>query len=395
MSETHERIAKISDFLEENGPECESLGRLSDEAAEKLRWAGVVRMLQPRDFGGEEVHPVEFFEAVLSIGSQAGSIGWVSSVVGVHPWQMAQVDRSVQEAVWGGDSPQSPLGPDTWIASPYAPMGRLKRVEGGYVCNGRWSFSSGTDHCAWIILGALVTDEDGNVDRSEPVRHIILPRSDYEIVADSWDVMGLKGTGSKDVVIRDAFIPDVRVVDPDTLRDTLAERGRDTPLYRMPFATMFSGAIACGSLAIAAGALRTFTEYAAGRVDSKGSAASSNPHQLVALGEASADIAASRLQLLDDINRIYKLAEKSVDVPASARLEVRRNQVRSVRRVMNAVDQLFVHAGGAALRHDQPFQRFFRDMHAAMNHANNAAELTYEGYGRDLFGLSIPPGIKY
>ncbi|WP_300679604.1 acyl-CoA dehydrogenase family protein [Nocardioides sp.] len=392
MNEVRERIAKIGDFLEENGPACEELGRLTDEAAERLRWSGIVKMLQPREYGGEEAHPVDFFESVMEVGSRSGSIGWVSGVVGVHPWEMAQVDPSVQEQVWGAGAPD---GTDTWIASPYSPLGRLRRVDGGYVCNGRWSFSSGTDHCSWIILGALVTGADGTVDRSEPVRHIILPRSDYEIVADSWEVIGLEGTGSKDVVITDTFIPDVRVIDPDALPDTLAERGRDSALYRMPFAVMFSGVIACGSLAIAQGALRSFVEYAGTRVDSKGSAAASNPHQLVALGEASADIAASRLQFLDDIKRIYDLAAAGAEIPAAARLEVRRNQVRAVRRAMNAVDSLFVHAGGAALRRDQQFQRFFRDMHAAMNHANNAAEITYEGYGRHLFGLSVPPGVRY
>jgi alkylation response protein AidB-like acyl-CoA dehydrogenase len=388
VSEARERIAKISDFLEENGPACAELGRLTDETAEKLRWSGVVRMLQPAEFGGDEAHPVEFFETVLDIGSQAGSIGWVASVVGVHPWELAQAEPSVQEQIWGSN-------PDTWIASPYAPMGRLRPEGDGYVANGRWSFSSGTDHCSWVVLGALITDAEGNVDRTKPVVHIVLPRGDYEIVADSWQVIGLEGTGSKDIVIRDAFVPRERVILPDTLPLTLAERGRDTALYRMPFAIMFSGAIACGSLAIAEGALRRFVDYARARVDSKGSAAASNPHQLVALGEASADIAASRLQFLDDIHRIHQLAEQGAEIPPGARLEVRRNQVRAVRRAMNAIDQLFLHAGGAALRLDQPFQRFFRDMHAAMNHANNAAELTYEGYGRDLFGLPVPPGIRY
>ncbi|MBO0843243.1 MAG: hydroxylase, partial [Nocardioides sp.] len=385
MSETRLRIAEMTDFLQEAGPKSEALGRVTDEAATKLRESGIVRMLQPVEFGGQQVHPVEFFETVLDIGTQAGSVGWVASVVGVHPWEIGQVDLSVQEEIWGED-------PDTWVASPYAPMGRLKPVEGGYVCNGRWSFSSGTDHCSWIVLGAMITDADGNVDRSQGGRHIILPRSDYEIVADSWEVIGLEGTGSKDIVIKDTFIPDVRVFDPDRLVDHLADRGRDVALYRMPFAVMFSGAIACGSLAIAEGALRTFTDYARTRVDAKGTAASSNPHQLAALGEASADIAAGRLQFLNDINEIYKLAEKGADIPASARLEARRNQVRAVRRATTAVDALFQHAGGAALRRDQPFQRFFRDLHAAQNHANNAAEPIYEGYGRNLFGLEIPAG---
>jgi len=388
MTEVRERIAKISDFLVENGAACEALGRLSDEAAEKLRWTGVVRMLQPVEFGGDEVDPVEFFEAVLDIGSRAGSIGWVSSVVGVHPWEMAQVDHSIQEAIWGED-------PDTWIASPYAPMGRLRPDGDGYVANGRWSFSSGTDHCSWIILGAMITDADGNVDRTKAPVHIILPRADYEIVPDSWQVIGLEGTGSKDIVIRDAYIPAERVVVPEDLPAKALELGRTNPLYRMPFAMMFSGAIAAGSLAISLGALRTFEDLARERVDAKGVAAASNPHQLVTLGEASADIEASRLQFLNDINEMHKLAVKGVEISASARLAVRRNQVRSVRRSMNAVDQLFLHAGGGSLRRDQPFQRFFRDMHAAMNHANNSAEPIYEGYGRNLFGLPVPPGIRY
>lgn len=388
MTEVRERIAKIGEFLEDSGPACDALGRLTAEVAEKLRWSGVVRMLQPREFGGEEAHPVEFFEAVLDLGSRAGSIGWVASVVGIHPWEIAQVSPSVQKQIWGEDV-------DTWLASPYAPMGRLRPEGDGYVCNGRWSFSSGTDHCRWVVLGAMFTDAEGNLDRSKAPAHIIVPRSDYEIVADSWQVIGLEGTGSKDVVITDAFLPAERVIDTSALPDTLAERDRDIALYRMPLAMMFSGAIACGSLAIAEGGLRTFIDFARTRVDSKGSAAASNAHQLVALGEAAADIAASRVQFLDDINRMFKLAENRSEIPVAARLEARRNQVRSVRRAMNAIDGLFLHAGGASLRRDQPFQRFFRDMHAAMNHANNAAELTYEGWGRHLFGLEIPPGIRY
>ena len=392
MTEVRERIEKLGDFFEETAAASEQAGKLTDDVVEKLKWVGVVRMLQPKEFGGDEAHPVEFFEAVLDLGSRNGATGWVASVVGVHPWEFAQADLSIQEEIWGED-------PDTWTASPYAPMGRLTKVDGGYIANGRWSFSSGTDHCQWIILGAVIVDEGSaapgaNGGHGTQV-HIVLPRSDYEIVDGSWSVIGLEGTGSKDILIKDTFIPERRIVRPDSLADTLAERGRDNALYRMPFSVMFSGAIACGSLAIAEGALRTFTEYAASRVDSKGSAASSNPHQLVALAEAAADISASRLQFLDDIHQIYRLAEKGADIPAAARLQVRRNQVRAVRRATTAVDQLFVHGGGAALRRDQPFQRFFRDMHAAQNHANNAAELTYEGWGRNLFGLSVPPGVRF
>ncbi|MCD4526589.1 hydroxylase [Nocardioides sp. cx-173] len=386
MTEVLERIEKQGDFLAESGPECERLGRLTDEVADRIRWTGVTRLLQPAEFGGDEVHPVEFFEAVLAVGARSGAAGWVSSVVGVHPWEMAMCDHDLQQAVWGED-------PDTWIASPYAPMGRAKPEGEGWLLSGRWSFSSGTDHCQWIFLGGMLTDADGVVaDPARAVRHFILPRSDYEIVADSWDVIGLEGTGSKDIVIKDAYISPDRLVDPQALPS--AELRRTNPLYRMPFPTMFSGAITAGTLAIAEGALHAFVEHTRERVDARGAAVAGSPHQLAVLGAASSDIAASRLQFLNDINRVYEAGAKDALTPA-LRLEVRRNQVRSVRRAVDAVDELFMHAGGGALRRDLPFQRFWRDLHAAMNHINNAAELTYEGYGLQLFGQPVPAGVRY
>ena len=389
MLDVRERIDKVGDFFEESGAACEQLGRLTDEVADRLRWTGVVRMLQPVEFGGAEVHPVEWFEAVLDIGSRSGAIGWVASVVGVHPWEMAQVDHRVQEAVWGED-------PDTWIASPYAPLGRARPEGDGYVLSGRWPFSSGTDHCQWIFLGGMLTDADGHVaEPGQAQRHFILPRSDYEIVADSWDVIGLEGTGSKDIVVRDAYVPAERVVWLDSLPAKRAELGRTNPLYAMPFPIMFSGAIAAGSLAITLGGLRAFNDFTRDRVDARGLAAVENPHQMAALGEASADIAASRLQFLNDINEVYKLAESGREITAAVRLEVRRNQVRLVRRAVDALDRLFLHAGGGSLRRQAPLQRFWRDAHAAVNHASNVAEPMYEGYAKNLFGLPIPPSIRY
>ncbi len=153
-----------------------------------------MRMLQPRTHGGLEAHPREWAETVMEVASLDGATGWVAGIVGVHPWEMAMADASVQEEVWGDDQ-------DTWIASPYAPMGVLTPADGGYVFNGHWQFSSGTDHCDWIFLGAFVGDADGKPVMPPVNMHVILPRSDYEIVEDSWDVVGLKGTGSKDVIV--------------------------------------------------------------------------------------------------------------------------------------------------------------------------------------------------
>ena len=116
---------------------------------------------------------------------------------------------------------------------------------------------------------------------------------------------------------------------------------------------------------------------------------------MTTLGAAAADIDASRVQFLNDIKRVYDVAAAGAEVTPALRLEVRRNQVRAVRRAVEAVDDLFLHAGGSSLRRDQPFQRFWRDLHAGANHGSNTAEPTYEGYGLHLFGQPIPPGIRY
>ena len=156
MGATNEVLSRVEEAAEvflSTAAESEELGRLSDVSAKQLREAGVIRMLQPKEYGGDEAHPVEFFETVLRIGSLCGSAGWVAGVVGVHPWQLGQWDKRLQEELWGED-------PDTWIASPYAPMGVLRPVDGGYIFNGRWQFSSGTDHCDWIFLGAFMGDAE-------------------------------------------------------------------------------------------------------------------------------------------------------------------------------------------------------------------------------------------
>jgi 3-hydroxy-9,10-secoandrosta-1,3,5(10)-triene-9,17-dione monooxygenase len=196
---------------------AESLGRLPDETAGRMREIGVIRMLQPRDRHGLQTTPGEFFESVMELSALCGASGWVAGIVGVHPWEMAVCDPKVQEEVWGTDY-------DTWIASPYAPMGRARPVDGGWIFSGRWQFSSGTDHCNWIFLGGLVTEADGEIGPAPQQMHFILPRSDYEIVDDSWDVVGLRGTGSKDIIVRDAFVPSYRAVDADAVIDGRASR---------------------------------------------------------------------------------------------------------------------------------------------------------------------------
>lgn len=389
-----ERAEELADFWAAQAEEADALGRLPDATVAKMKEAGVARILHPADLGGLEGSPVDFFNAVLSIGSRSTSAGWVLGVVGVHAFELAQADRRLQEEIWGADGERA----DTWTASPYAPFGRARPVEGGWRFSGRWPFSSGTDHCEWIILGGLITDQDGAVIKDgNPLRHFVLPRADYEILHDSWDVSGLKGTGSKDVMITDAFVPTYRAIDSSALGswDLAREQGRyDSPTYRMPFHTMFNGAIAGATLSAAVGALGAASAYMRSRVTVKGVSTRTDPHHLYVLSEASADIDASVMQYLRGAEEMWDLAQAKQEIPMELRVRARRDQVRSVHRAVAAVEQLVKVAGGNALRGGSDVARFWRDVHMGAAHQANQEDPIYQTFGLSHMGLPLPKDAR-
>jgi len=378
-----ERAAAIAATAEAN----ESLGKLSQEAVSLLRETGVMRLLQPAKYDGAEAHPAEFAEAVMAIAAQDGSTGWVAGIVGVHPWEMAMADPRVQEEVWGTDS-------ETWIASPYAPMGVLRPVDGGYVFSGHWQFSSGTDHCDWIFLGAMIGDADGKPLMPPQMLHMILPRKDYEIVEDSWDVVGLRGTGSKDIVVRDAFVPDYRVIEFNRMLDGAAPRdaGLSNPTYHVPFTTVFPLGITSAVIGICEGALAHHLAYQAGRVQVTGTKIKDDPYVLSAIGEAAAEIHASRVTMLDNVSRIYDKVAAGKEITFAERAVSRRTQVSAAWRAVRAMDEVVARSGGNGLRMDNPIQRFWRDGHMGMVHAIHVPGAVFHVSALGQLDIEPPPG---
>jgi len=375
-----ERISEIADGIAQRAEQSEELGRLHDDSVGLLREAGVIRMLQPLKWGGFEAHPVDFLESVMGVAAICGSTGWVSGVVGVHPWEVGLMDPLVGEEIWGQDQ-------DTWIASPYMPSGQARKVDGGYVLNGRWEFSSGTDHCDWIFLGAVATDESGTAGSPPVVLHVLLPRSDYTIVEDSWDVYGLKGTGSKDIVVTDAFIPDYRTVEAEAITDGRAarERGIPEPLYLMPWSTIFPMAIGSAVLGICEGGLASCLNYLRAR-------GRKIPVETIGvLGECAAEIKASRTQLLANVGATFDLVSSGKEVTIKMRADTRRDQVRGSWRAVAALDAAFLRTGGSGIRMAQPMQRFWRDAHAGLHHAVHVPGLTYRASVETAFGGTPPP----
>jgi alkylation response protein AidB-like acyl-CoA dehydrogenase len=359
------RVEDLSDRLRKAAGETESLGQLSEESVRVVREAGVMRMLQPPEYGGYAAHPRDFAEAVMAVSKACGSTGWVCGVGGVHPWELALMDRRLQEEVWGDD-------PDTWMASPYAPTGVANPVDGGYVLNGHWQFSSGTDHCDWIFLGALVGDGKGGLGQPFTMLHVVLPRADYTIVPDSWNVIGLCGTGSKDIIVDGAFIPSYRAINADDVSAgaVAAERaGRSEAVYKLPFWSILPLGITSSVIGICEGALDAHLDYQRSRVSATGRKLKDDPYTLYAISEAAADIAAARVQLIDGISRMHDKLEVGEPVSFEERAILRRNQVRCAWRAVAAADQIFQRSGGNAARKENVIQRFWRDAHVGLQHA--------------------------
>lgn len=377
------KISEVGPRLAELAPNAEQLRKLPQESVDLLKSTGLTRMLQPTEWGGAESHPADFIEATMAAAATGcGSSGWVAGVVGLHPWEIGVMSHQAQEDVWGTD-------PDAWIASPYVALGRARRVDGGYRLSGRWFFSSGSDHASWVHLGGLIVDDAG-----EPIpgsdHHFLIPRDDFQIVEDSWRTVALSGTGSNDIVVDDVFVPEYRVLPYSTVVDGTAAAAvgkADVALYRMPWFTLFGNAVAATVVGICEAALAATLEYQAGRANVFGNRITGDSFTLQSIGEASSEIRASRLQILDNVNRIYDVLEQGGTPSLALRAESRRDQVRSSWRAVDAVDELFARAGGNAIREDKPLQRLWRDAHAGLNHAVNIPGEVYQTAALSLMGF--------
>ncbi|MDR7303897.1 3-hydroxy-9,10-secoandrosta-1,3,5(10)-triene-9,17-dione monooxygenase oxygenase subunit [Haloactinomyces albus] len=358
---------------------------ISEQTMRELVDAGVFRMLQPKRCGGSEGDPVQFYEVIRAIAGACGSTGWVTAVVGVHPWQLGLFSERAQDDVWGTD-------PDTLLCSSYAPVGRLTPVDGGYRLSGHWSFSSGCDHAAWALLGAVVVGESG---RPVDFLTVLVPRADYEII-DVWDVMGLRGTGSNDITVDQAFVPEHRVMrnyDHSQLRGP-GQQVNSGPLYRMPFGAIFTSAIAAPVIGAVAGGYQHYLSAMRdrARLSLGGGRFVEDQFAQVAVARAASEIDAAVLQMDRNIAELYRSAEAD-EISMELRLRARRDQARGTERALEAIDLLFKAAGGRSLKRGNPIERAWRDAHAGSVHVANDAERALAMYGKGAFGLTVEDNL--
>ncbi len=359
-------------ILRERARKTEQLRRVPDETISDLQAAGLFKVLQPACYGGYEADLATYFDIVSTLSAADGSVGWVYSVLLVQTWTLTLMHPRASDEVWGSD-------PSTLMSSASAPRsGYIEKVADGYRIDGRFGFSSGCHHASWVfVLG---------VPRNAPeegLTSFLVPESDYEIV-DNWNVMGLCGTGSCDVVV-DATVPIHRVRSISTPGSDIS----DAPIYKVPFMTIFPHAATVPLVGIAQGALDDYLTLQKDRITLLGSTAASQPSTQIRVAESAADLDAARLSLSRNFEEMSDAAIAGGHYTAELLARMDRDQVLATRRAVAAVDRVFANAGAGALSLDNPIQRAWRDVHAGAAHFAAVPEGKLAAYGANALGL--PP----
>ena len=376
------RVQAVLPAVRARAPYAEHLRRLPDETWHAFQAAGLFRALQPARYGGYELDPGTFYQAVIDMGTVCGSTAWILAILGAHNWLLGLFPPQAQEDVWHADT-------SVQIATSLSPTGHIERVDGGFRLHGRWSFSSGCDFCQWAILGGVVPP----LQAGEPPESLafLVPRSAY-MIEDNWHVLGLCGTGSKDLVVAEAVVPAYRTF---SYRDAFDLRHPGTtvnaaPLYRLPFGTVFFSALAAPAIGVALGALQTFQEQANARVSVRGDGrVAEDPFIQLCLAEGTATVSAAHERLLHTFAELMHLLRAGHEIPLTRRARARWDAAQAVAWCVQAVDRLFAASGGRAIFVDHPIQRAFRDVHAIRAHAGNHTEKAAVLFGRAAF--SLPP----
>ena len=345
----------------ERAEKTEAARQLLPEAVRDLRDAGMFKLNQPRRWGGFELDPAALVRATSELGRGCGSTAWCLGILAVHNWMLGLYEERAQEDVWGDD-------PETLLAASFAPTGQAERVADGIRVSGRWSFASGCDASRWMMVGAVVPSDEPIPD----MRLFLVPQDEYRI-DDNWHVSGLAGTGSKDIVIDGAVVPEYRSL---PLVQAMAgyspgrELYADSPLYRVPFGSMLLFALVGTALGLARGAYAAFLERARTRQITYSLEKQSEQTPVhVLLGDVTYQLDAVDLLWERDLAEIARLTREKRDFSVETRARYKRDVGVGLRSCQEAVAKLSSASGAHGIFLSSCIQRAFRDTHAMTTHA--------------------------
>jgi len=352
----------------------ESSRRLPENLARELARAGFFRIFLPEAYGGLDLTPMAGLEVFEELARADASVAWCVWNGNTH-WISAQLSPAAARTIHAD--------PNVVTANSTRSSGQAQIVADGYRVDGRWSLVSGCELGTWMVL-LCVLQVDGKprlTPAGVPETRFMLLRSDRCEIVDTWTVGGLRGTGSHDVVVRDAFVPTAYgsgFADPYILPE---------PRYRIPpFCRVIPG-LGAMALGIARTAIETFAEIAGAKTPQRTTQMLRDNHGAqIRISQAESLVRSARLFLFDSVDRLWSIVTTTGEAPMEARAQVRLAASHAVASAVQAVDPLYVGAGATALYATCPLERAFRDVHAITQHIGVNPRVM-ETTGRVLFGL--------
>lgn len=362
--------------------ETETARRLPADLAAKLADAGAFRMVTPAYLGGEELSPREIVEVTEMVAAADASTGWCTMIGATTALNAAYMDKDTAREVYGD--------PLTITGGVFAPMGKSTDDGDHYTVTGRWQWGSGSANCTWLCGGSIVF-EDGEPRRlangAPENRMMVFEASEAELL-DTWHVMGLKGTGSGDITVRDLKVPKARSV------SLVADQPvADGALYTFPAFGLLSLGVAATAMGNARGALDAFIALAQGKKN-QGSRKTLSERAIIQSETARIEAAwrSARTYLYDEIDQTWDVARFEGEIPVERRSALRMACTHMVRTAADVCRVTHDLAGGVDVYADSEIQRRFRDAHAMTAHIVTAPA-TWELTGRILLGQPTDAGM--
>ena len=360
-----ERARAMIPTLKARARQCTQGRNVPAETVAEMQEAGFFRILQPQRWGGYEMHPNVFFEVQKLLAEGCMSTGWMYGVLGCHPYEMALFHDRAQQEVWGED-------PSMLVSSTYQPVGKVTHVDGGFRLSGRWGFSTGSVHCGWVLLGAIVPAK--NEGDPFDMRTFLLPRADYTIDEDAWQTFGLQGTGSHDIIVDDVFVPEYRThkAADGFLCQNPGQVENDGPLYRLPWAQVFVRSVSTAAFGGARAALKAGLDIMQSRVSTNtGKASKQDPILQAALAKAHSQILEMETTQRLTFEELMALADRGEEIPMEKRALFAYQSSTVVRRLVDLVDDVMQLLGGRAIYTSSAIIQPWLDLNAARAHVAN------------------------
>ena len=374
-----ERARAMAPRLAERARAAEDASMVPHETVAEMQAAGFFKVLQPKRWGGYEMDPRVFYTVQMALAEGCMATAWIYGVIGVHNWQIPLFPEQAQIDVWGQD-------PTTLTASTYMPTGKAEPVDGGYRFSGRWSWSSGSQHCEWILLGGLLPKKDG----SGALEHctFLLPKADFKII-ENFDVLGLRATGSHDIEVTNAFVPEHRTHRTNDHSDAGCPGRAVNPgwLYRIPFTQVFQRAVSSACLGATDGAINSFRARCASFVGKHGAKTAEDVNSQLAVSEAMMVTDQAKLVLYRNFQRIVDCAKNGTVMDVEERLMQRAQAAQVPKRCAEVVNEIMRACAAGGVFKTNPIERTFRDLHVARGHIANNTDTYARAHGAVMLGL--------